>query len=57
MILAISNHELGNKEKSNEILNSLIKDNADEWANYIAKVYAWRHNYDSAFEWLSPSIR
>jgi len=56
VVLAIAHHDLGNTDESNRTLESFIKEHADRWACYIAWVYAWRKDNDSAFEWLRRAV-
>ena len=56
VVLAIANYDMGDVAESNRALEAFIKGYADTRAYYIAWVYAWRREYDSAFEWLTRAI-
>ena len=56
MVRAIAHYELGNSDESNRILEAFIKQHADRYAYYIAMVYAWQDDRDSAFQWLNRAI-
>ena len=56
VVRAIAHHELGNGDESNRILEAFIKQHADRYAYYIAMVYAWQDDRDSAFQWLNRAI-
>ena len=56
VILAIAHHELGNTDESSRSLKLLTKDHADAWAYYVAMVFAWRDDSDSAFKWLQRAV-
>ncbi len=56
VVRAIAHHELGNDDKSNRILQAFINQHADRYAYYIAMVYAWQDDRDSAFQWLNRAI-
>jgi serine/threonine protein kinase/tetratricopeptide (TPR) repeat protein len=50
--LALTYHGLGNKKKSDDALNELIKGFQDEDAYQIAEIYSYRGEIDKAFEWI-----
>jgi adenylate cyclase len=54
--LAMAQYTLGNQQASNEALNSIITEAADNAAYQIAEVYAFRGEIDHAFEWLDHSF-
>jgi len=56
VVRAIAHYELGNNDESNRLIESLIRDHADRYAYYIAMVYAWRGDSDTAFQWLDRAI-
>jgi len=56
VVRAIAHHELGNGDESNRILEAFIKQHADRYAYFIAMVYAWQGDRDSAFQWLDRAI-
>lgn len=51
--LAMAHYALGNIEESDEALTRFIEEVKDEWQGDIAEVYAFRGEYDQAFEWLA----
>jgi TolB-like protein len=54
--LPMAYHDLGQQEKSNELLRTLIDDHADIAASFIAENHAWRGEIDQAFTWLDRAI-
>jgi serine/threonine-protein kinase len=50
--VALAEHTLGHREKSQQALDELIKNHSQESAYAIAEVYAWRGDKESAFTWL-----
>jgi len=56
VVRAIAHHELGNSDESNRVLELFIKQHAGRYAKYIAIVYAWQGDRDSAFQWLDRAI-
>lgn len=56
MLLSLAWYGLGNEAKSDEALQALVRDHADQWAWYVAVCYAWRGDSDAAFEWLDRAI-
>jgi len=54
--LAIVNFALGNTQKADMALQTLIDDHADDWGSSIAEVLAFRGDTDAAFEWIDKTI-
>ena len=54
--LAMTQHALGDKDKSNVALNELIQKFEKESAYNIAYVYAYRAEADRAYEWLNKAV-
>ena len=50
--IAMAEHALGHFKESQQALDELIANHAQDSAFQIAKVYAWRGAKDRAFEWL-----
>ena len=50
--VALAEHTLGHREKSQQALDELIKNHSQDSAYAIAEVYAWRGDKESAFTWL-----
>ena len=50
-------YALGEKEKSDELLDQLIKEHSEDGSSNIAEVYAFRNEKNKAFEWLEKSYR
>ena len=55
--LAAAHYELSHQDKSDEYLNGLIENHANEAAFQVAGVYAWRADNDRAFEWLEKALQ
>lgn len=55
--LAAVHYELSHQDKSDEYLNDLIENHANEAAYQVAGVYAWRDENDRAFEWLENALQ
>ena len=51
-IIAMAQHDLGRAQESQNALQHLLSESRGTSASQIAEVYAWRGEYDSAFEWL-----
>ena len=51
--IALAEHSLGHARESQQALDALIADYAQDSAFQIADVYAWRGEKDKAFQWLS----
>ena len=56
VILAIAHNELGNTDDSSRSLELLITDHAESSAYYIAMVFTWQGDSDSAFNWLQRAV-
>ena len=54
--LAITEHEAGNLEASDQALHALSLRFGDTAAYQVAEVYAWRGESNSAFEWLNRAL-
>jgi tetratricopeptide (TPR) repeat protein len=52
MGIALAQHTLGHKEKSDAAMAQLIERHGNEAAYQIAAAYAWRGERDRLFEWL-----
>ena len=50
--LAMAYYALGRKAESDAALTHMIKEHADEYAFYIAEVYAFRGQSDEVVQWL-----
>jgi serine/threonine-protein kinase len=50
--IALAEHSLGHPRESQQALERLIADYAQDSAMQIADVYAWRGENDKAFQWL-----
>ncbi|MDX1556415.1 MAG: tetratricopeptide repeat protein, partial [Xanthomonadales bacterium] len=56
VVRSIGLYELGQVDESDQVVASFIERHADRYAYYIAMVYAWRGETDTAFEWLNMAI-
>jgi len=56
VVCSIALYELGRTDESDVVLEALIEQHADRYACYIAMVYAWRGDTDTAFHWLNTAI-
>ena len=56
VVESIAYYELSDIQAADEILNRMIKEHSGDWAYFIAMVYAWRKDSDTAFEWLNRAI-
>jgi TolB-like protein/DNA-binding winged helix-turn-helix (wHTH) protein/Tfp pilus assembly protein PilF len=54
---AIASFALGRTSESDVALNELIQQYSDDWAYYIAVVFAYRGESDRAFDWLHKAIQ
>jgi TolB-like protein/tetratricopeptide (TPR) repeat protein len=50
--VALAEHSLGHARESQQALDELIRDYAQDSAVQVAEVYAWRGERDEAFRWL-----
>lgn len=50
--IAVAEHSLGHARESQQALDALIADYAQDSAMQVAEVYAWRGEKDKAFQWL-----
>ena len=50
--IALAEHSLGHARESQQALDELIRDYAQDSAMQIADVYAWRGDKETAFQWL-----
>ncbi|MGH8276711.1 MAG: tetratricopeptide repeat protein, partial [Steroidobacteraceae bacterium] len=55
--IAMAEHTLGHVKESQQALDELIAKHAQEAADQIAEVFAWRGEKDQAFEWLERAYR
>ena len=53
----MTEHTLGDKKGSQQALDELMAERAQEDADEIAEVYAWRGGIERAFEWLERAYR
>ena len=44
------------REIADEILDRMIDEHQQDWAYFIAMVYAWRGDSDTAFSWLDRAV-
>lgn len=56
VVTSIAHYELGDRAAADDILDRMIEQHQDEWAYFIAMVYAWRGDRDAAFDWLNRAI-
>jgi len=54
--LAMANYALGQESASNTALAELIEKHEKSWSSTIARVYAFRGEFDRAFEWLEKAV-
>ena len=54
--LAMATHDLGDEAESDRCLQELLAGHAHNSAYQIAGVFAWRNEYDSAFDWLQRAV-
>jgi tetratricopeptide (TPR) repeat protein len=55
--IAMAEHSLEHAKESQQALDSLIANDAQDAAYQIAEVYAWRGEKDQAFAWLQRAYR
>jgi serine/threonine-protein kinase len=55
--IAMTEYTLGDKQGSQQALDELMAKRAQEDADEIAEVYAWRGEKDRAFEWLERAYQ
>ena len=55
--IAAAQHTLGHAKESQQTLDGVIASQAQDNANGIARVYAWRGDKDKAFEWLDRAYQ
>jgi TolB-like protein len=55
--IAMAEHTLGHAKESQQALDELIAMDAEDGADQIAQVFAWRGEKDKAFEWLERAYR
>ena len=53
---SLAHFDLGNYDQSDAALVSMIDEFSTSRAFYIATVYAWKNDVDSAFDWLQRSV-
>jgi len=56
-IIAMAEHSLGHRERSDEALAALVEQCRSYGSYQIASTYAWRGESDKAFEWLEESCK
>lgn len=54
---ATAYHALGRAIDSDRALQDLVQQYSEDWAYYIAMVFAYRGDSDKAFEWLASAAR
>jgi hypothetical protein len=55
--IAMAEHTLSHAKESQQTLDDLIAQHAQDSAFQIAKVYAWRGEKDKAFKWLERAYQ
>jgi tetratricopeptide (TPR) repeat protein len=55
--VAMAEHTLGHARESQQALEQMIAQHAQEAAFQIAEIYGWRGERDKAFEWLERAYR
>jgi serine/threonine-protein kinase len=55
--VAMAEHTLGHARESQQALEKVIAQHAQEAAYQIAEIYAWRGERDKAFEWLERAYQ
>ena len=55
--ISMAEHSLGHARESQQALEQLIADDAQDAAYQVAEVYAWRGEKDKAFEWLERAYQ
>jgi tetratricopeptide (TPR) repeat protein len=56
VVTSIAQYELGDRAAADDVLDQMIADHQEDWAYFIAMVYAWRDDNDTAFAWLDRAI-
>jgi adenylate cyclase len=50
-------HAAGKKKEADEALKNFVEKNHNDWAYYIATIYAFRNEKDKAIEWLEKAFQ